>query len=82
MNRIHDLLQLVSQQELASSLGVDPSYLSLVLNGHRPPSARLLAGLRDELNRHIVLIRPVTIDELAEYLDWGMVAHTLDAVSA
>lgn len=73
MDRVTQLVNSVPQVVIAARLGVDPSYLSLVLTGQREPSTRLLTGLRDELN---FILAPnqhrITVDELADWLDMQM----------
>jgi transcriptional regulator with XRE-family HTH domain len=68
--RVEELINSVGRSELAIAVGVDPSYLTHVLNGRRDPPPRLLVGMRDALNRLISQdVPPVTLDEIAEYVD-------------
>ena len=70
MHRLDQIVIGNSQVQLAESIGIGPSYLSLILNGRRFPPPRLLAGLRDGLNGYIKVGEPkVTIDEVLEWLD-------------
>lgn len=39
----------LSARELARQIGIDQSYLSLILNGRRPPSAKFLAAASEAL---------------------------------
>jgi transcriptional regulator with XRE-family HTH domain len=40
----------VSQRAFAKRVGVDPTYISLIRNGHRVPSLKMAAKIAEEAN--------------------------------